>query len=708
MQLSDKDIRIMTIHSSGTKRQMINQALRDHGYQDVTGVPDPVSAKELCETQTFHWIFTPISEGSPINALMFLGLATSHTEFADLRVSLLLDDEPIEVAPIIKKAMELGLLSYIRKADSKAQIEEEITKLFNYIETYQGSQPLVAAEYLRELLKAEGKKKQHLAFEKSMIKAITNEPRLLLNLGEAHCLAGELEKGHSVLDQAELISSPLSGEVNQIKEAHPLPEGKASSTKKGCNVLNLNKVLLVEPDADEAKLVQELLAKVGAEGVTHFIKPQDALDWIKENKDVQLIIFEWNLKGLAGPIFCQKVRDGLGFKVPLSVMNKDLKDSDMPLLREMGVLDRIKKPIVEENFLKDVIWIINQDRLPTDKTTLLTKIYQAIKEKNVAEIGSLKKKYFEHPEVSEAEKLFVNAEISYGSGFYLKAKQYASEVLMLGGDSVQILNLLGKAMMKLREFDGALRCLENAQVISPTNVRRLCAIAEANLEGGNETGFNQSINQAKKLDKSNTNIQEAEAKGALLRGDQEQAKTLLDDLDSLKDIVAFTNNRAVALIRNDRINEGVDLYNDALFSIPGRERSILATIYYNLGLAMARTNRLDESLDYLKKAKDYKIEHLKLKVHSLNKRVQHAKNTNGILELKSIPMRTEEQEGEKLEAYMEEMEELLKVLEFSPGDLTLYKIYYSPEQSDVCDKLVENKIELKKRRAIKRKTRTAS
>ena len=708
MKLKNKDIRILTIHSSGTKRQMINQALRDHGYQDVTGAPDGESAKELLETQEFQWILTPVLEGSKINGLSLLGLALTYRPLNDLKVTFLLEEPKEEVSAILYRAFEMGLLSYIQKADSKLKMEEEITHFFNCVETHEGEPSLIAAEYLRALLKQENDYKRLLNLEKSMIKLISDSPRLLLNLGEAHCLCDEIAVGHKVLDQAKMISSAIGSEADAIKNAHPLTDNHKENTDQGCNVLNIKKLLLVENNPEDAAAIKEMLAKVGAEGVHHMEDSKEALKWVEENKDVEIILFEWRLKDLQGPIFCQKVRDILGFKVPLSVMNQSLKESDIPILREMGVTDRIRKPLNEDSFIKDIIWIINQDRRPTDPATILAKIHQAITDKDRSQIANLKKKYFEHPEVTEADKQFVNAQIAYGSGFYQKAKQYASEVLMLGGDSVQVLNLLGKSMMKLREFDGALRCLENAQVISPTNVMRLCCIAESHLENGDDENFDKVLSQAKMVDHENRNIQKTEAKGALKKGDHHSARDLMSSLSSLSDIVAFTNNRAVALIRNDRFDDGVSLYHDALLSIPSREKSILATLYYNLGLAMARSDRLEESLDYLQKAKDYKIEHLKLKIYSLRKRVKQALENGEQLELKLSPMRTEEEEGEKLEAYLNEMEGLLSVIEFVAGERGLYKIFYHGEKDETCEKMLKLEITLKNRKIREKPKEEAS
>ncbi len=156
--------------------------------------------------------------------------------------------------------------------------------------------------------------------------------------------------------------------------------------------------------------------------------------------------------------------------------------------------------------------------------------------------------------------------------------------------------------MKLREFDAALRCLENVNIISPYNVNYLCEIAECHLENGDDKKFESFLDQAKDLDPDAQVVLETEAKGAMKRGHTETAKKLLQGLKSFKDVLAFMNNRAVALIQVGKMDEGLDLYQKALSSLPDGQGEARALLSYNLGLGFARTARLDEAAETLNAA----------------------------------------------------------------------------------------------------------
>ena len=179
----------------------------------------------------------------------------------------------------------------------------------------------------------------------------------------------------------------------------------------------------------------------------------------------------------------------------------------------------------------------------------MQKLEIALKKKDDEQIASLKKKYVDHDGTTEADKLYVEALVAYSAGCYLAAKEAALSALKSGGNSLDVLNILGKSMMKLREFDAALRYLDNAQLMCPQNIERICRIAEAHLENGDDEKFSATLGQASELDEDNTAVKETAVKGALKHHNQDLTKSLMSQLDSLEEIVSYTNNRAVSLIR---------------------------------------------------------------------------------------------------------------------------------------------------------------
>ncbi|MDQ3232604.1 MAG: tetratricopeptide repeat protein, partial [Pseudobdellovibrionaceae bacterium] len=452
---------------------------------------------------------------------------------------------------------------------------------------------------------------------------------------------------------------------------------------------------------DTLNTIVGLLKQLGVQTVYPYQDPTQAIHWLDQKIIPELVIFEWRLPGMPGPILVQNLRSILGYGTPLTVMNKDLTERDMPVLHEMGVTDRIRKPIEPHHFFQDVIWVINQDRSPSEPVILLQKIRQAMQDQNFEKLAAFTKRYMDSDKATEAEKNLLQAELAYYRGHYPAARNMALHVLKSGLASVEVLNLLGKTMMKMRDFESALCCLENAEVICPSNVKRLCHIAEAHLEMGDRQDFEAHVDEAKDIAPQSQDITEVEIKGALVYGDSEKAGELMKSLESLLSIVSFTNNRAISLIRTDRFDQGLQLYKEAVQAVPENRAEVLAILHYNQGLALARVNRLEEAREQMEAAAALKSEKIRSKVSSLKGRIQKAIESKQQLELTVSRETTPEAVSSDPQ---KDYEELMMALKINPGDLCCHKIYHEPIISPELKEKLEKPLRFKKRSSIQRTT----
>ncbi|WP_141733679.1 response regulator [Oligoflexus tunisiensis] len=699
MKLTDTAIKIVTVHPSGTVRNLINTELRNRGYTDVLGAPDLQTVVGILETGLIHWLIAPIMMDDKINSFQILKLITEDPTMMDMRLSFMVDasSDP----GLISKAFDMGLLSLHRHMASKADIEEEFKMLFSRDVACGGELSLVAAEYLRQFLKDEKRHAELLRFEKALFQFHVGNLKLLLHLAEAHLLNGQVEPALNLFSQALLVDATLEPEINTLCEKFPeaRSQGQAEAAARAPEVLGIRSCLVVEPDPETLNLIVGLLKQLGVQNIYTFQDPTQAEQWLDEKIVPELVILEWRLPQMPGPILVQKLRTVLGFGVPLTVMNKDLTERDMPVLHEMGVTDRIRKPIEPQAFFQDVIWVINQDRSPSEPVILLQKIRQAMADQNFEKLAAFTKRYMDSDKSSEAEKSLLQAELAYYRGHYPTARNLALNVLKSGLASVEVLNLLGKTMMKLRDFTSALCCLENAEVICPSNVKRICNIAEAHLEMGEQQGFRENLDAAKAIAPTASEVTEVEVKGALVNGEGDKAHNLMKSLQSLLSIVSFTNNRAISLIRTDRFEEGLQLYNEALQAVPENRNEVLAILHYNQGLALARANRLDEAKAQMEAAAALKSDKIRSKVTSLKGRIQKAIDTQQKLELTVCRENTPEAVSTDPQ---KDYEELMMALKINPGDLCCHKIYFEPVVSPELKDHIDRPLRFKKRSSIQR------
>jgi tetratricopeptide (TPR) repeat protein len=699
MKLADTSIKIVTVHPSGTVRNLINTELRNRGYTDVVGAPDLQTVVGILETGLIHWLLTPILMDDKINIFQILKLITEDPTMMDMRISFMVDGSSDPV--MISKAFDLGLLSLHRRMSSKLEIEEEFKALFARDVACGGELSLVSADYLRQFLKEEKRYLELLRFEKHLFQIHVGNLKLLLQLAEAHLHNNQLDQAQNLFSQALLVDSSLQSDIEALQQKFPDLQLAASAAEspKAPEVLGIRSCLVVEPDAETLDLIIGLLKQLGVQNIYSFQDPQQAVQWLDKKIVPELVIFEWRLPGMPGPILVQNIRSILGFGVPLTVMNKDLTERDMPILHEMGVTDRIRKPIEAQAFFQDVIWVINQDRSPSEPVILLQKIRQAMADQNFEKLAAFTKRYMDSDKPSEAEKSLLQAELAFFRGHYPTARNMALNVLKSGLASVEVLNLLGKTMMKLRDFASALCCLENAEVICPANVKRICNIAEAQLELGQQKDFQESLEEARSIAPAAKEVTEVEIKGALVNGEGEKAHNLMKSLQSLLSIVSFTNNRAISLIRTDRFEEGLQLYQEALQAVPENRNEVLAILHYNQGLALARANRLEEARQQMEEAAALKSEKIKSKVSSLKGRIQKAIEANQKLELSVSKENTPEAISTDPQ---KDYEELMMALKINPGDLCCHKIYFDYNVTPELREKMDKPLRFKKRSSIQR------
>ncbi|RYZ50435.1 MAG: tetratricopeptide repeat protein, partial [Proteobacteria bacterium] len=168
-------------------------------------------------------------------------------------------------------------------------------------------------------------------------------------------------------------------------------------------------------------------------------------------------------------------------------------------------------------------------------------------------------------------------------GRYEEACEQASNALQEFPNSLALLNLLGKCLLKLGRYKVALKCFSRAQNISPNNVERLCRIAETKHFMKDDAGSESTLAKADELDPGNPLVQETKANIALGSGEVRKASELMAKLESLRGVLAFMNNRAIALTRAGQFDDGIALYRNTIVALPGDWGSLHDSVAYNLG-----------------------------------------------------------------------------------------------------------------------------
>lgn len=689
-RLSDKKAKIHIVDASGPVRQMMTDVIRTSmSFETVEGKASIQDILSYIEVDHIDWILLPLMADQPVNAMHLLKICSEQPDLKHLRISLILDDAETYVLPA---AFELGLMSWHSKPFTKDSLTEEMTKLLQTMEALKYNEPLIAAHYLRQHLRANKSYALQETLERSLLNVFPGNPNVLLELAEPQFHLDKKTQARKALAQVRLLDPALAARADEIgKELFGEDYKAGVSSADGAsdvNVLGIKTAVAIDSDATVLKALEDILKKLGAETVQAFQDGDAAWAWIEANPEPDLVLMEWRIPKLSGPMLVQRIR-GKGFHgVPIVILSSLLKAEDMPLAREMTIANIVNKPLNKDLLIPALIFTMQQERLPTENAVLERKISALLAQNKAAEASPLRDQYLADPNVPHAKKRLIEAKFAFAKSDYTTARDAAIDALKHAGDSIIVLNLLGKAFMFLRQHEAALKCLKKAQAMSPHNIERLCSIAEVETELGNHAAAKDSIEDAKALDPDSTTVQEAEIKVAITKGDTETAQKLMGDMDSLSQLVGYMNNKAVAHAKCGYTQDAVDLYRKTVSSVPEDRGETKSIVLYNMALSFVRAGELDAAVKELDSVLQYKDSKVAKKASSLKARIKIALEKGAALTLYGedhnpppTPAANAAAPPSK-EAVQEEQRQLLAPVLAKRGDLCCFLIFNNPGAPD--------------------------
>jgi CheY-like chemotaxis protein len=678
--------KVLVVDPSSSGRQMMVDVVRtEFGFAEVEGKPSVEEVLRHLEIDSAVWVLTPLMADQAINAMHIIKLCTEIPELRHVRVSLLLEESESYAAAV---AFEHGLLSAHRKPNSKDGLMDELKALRGHFENADFNDSLVASEYLRKFL---GAAQAELDLAKALLETFPGNARVLLGMAEPLFKLNRKDEAKKVLssvkmiepklaERADAVGKTLFGEGSKIAVAGDIDAGDL-------NYLGATNCVVVDSDETVAMSVAELVKKLGVQDVQTFHDGEAAAKWFESNPEPQLVIMEWRIPGLSAPMLLQRIR-GLNFlNVPIIILSSLLKPGDMPLVREMGVAAIIAKPLNKDLFIPNLISTMQQERAPTDAQALERKIRQLLAGNKREEALPLKAKFLSNPHASLGKKKLIEAEWAFACGNFAQARDVGAEALKQTGDSYLVLNLLGKTFMRLTNFKAALKCFQKAQEFSPNNLDRLCNIAETQADLGDAAAAEETMSRAKAMDSENRIVAEGEVKVALAKPDPGKAKALMQNMESLSNIVAYMNNKAVAHAKCGLTKEAIEMYDSTVESIPDDRVDLRAVVRYNKALSFARSGELDEAAAEAESVAQT-ASRVQKKAKSLAARIRLALKNGTELKLKGGDgSQTESAGGDPAggaggEA-QESQREIFAQLELRRGDLCCFMIYSTAGGGDV-------------------------
>jgi tetratricopeptide (TPR) repeat protein len=184
---------------------------------------------------------------------------------------------------------------------------------------------------------------------------------------------------------------------------------------------------------------------------------------------------------------------------------------------------------------------------------------------------------------------------------WTEALEVAKELKTLFPKDIRGLHLYGRCMMKFARYDEAATALRAANIFNPFNAERLVGLGNALLNSGKLNEAETSFNAALDVEAGNPDALKGKSKCRLLEGDVNSALAILRELSSPREVGSVFNDAAIISIRLGRFAEGIQLYRAAIKAV-GSDRSVVARLYFNLGIAFHKGGEPENAYESFKVA----------------------------------------------------------------------------------------------------------
>jgi tetratricopeptide (TPR) repeat protein len=673
---------VAVVCEAGVSRHELVATLRQLGFDHVAPLSTVQDFINFSNSRPVEWVICTLMADRDQNAIDLLRYILDRGLHNRIKVSLLCD--PGETA-VLPTSFEFGLFSWHERDFHRGRLQASLTEMTQILRSTAQDGVLTSAHFLRKHLLSSGRTALAVALEQSLIDHYPGKPGLLLQLARGLLENGQVDDALTAISQAVFLDPSLEvASRNLYQEFKRKRPGMSLVAKKGFG--GVASCMIVDPDIAATNQISSMIRELGIQNIAVFADGEAAWQHIKDKGAPDLLLAEWRLPTLSGLGLIQRLRANPKYQTAVVLVTSLLKRDDKPLLSEMLVANLISKPVDRREFLLAIRWTLTQERRPTEQLALERAIFSRLAAGDQLGAGRLRSGYMANKKISNGRKIFMRAMFSFYKQNYKQAKEQVIEAIRASGsEPLAAINLLGKILLKLGDHRAALKCFERASAMSPHNIQRICDIADIYLEQGLPGAATEALRQAHAIDGRNGRILSTQAKASLSEPSRgERAKSLMAVVEDRAEIIRYSNNRAVALIHENKLDEATDLYRTTLTSLPDSDTDLRAIVAYNLGLAFCRSQSLAEAAAALEIAARQSNAPTSIRARSLLARVRDAiaNNKPVVLRLGNKKSAEDDFEFESIGPKVDQADSLDVDTIIKPGEACLHGIFRNTEELD--------------------------
>lgn len=352
---------------------------------------------------------------------------------------------------------------------------------------------------------------------------------------------------------------------------------------------------MITPEGTHRQPITKILTDSGF-SVTYIEQLRDATQVIND-LEPGVILHDWdNLDKDQSVFFHQMIAKMNEFvNICRIVFSKKITPNLIALSADTGIDRVISLTSLKVNIAQE----INMVRSAISSVTEMQELVRSLNsnsgkysQQEIDQVVSDSYKQYPHDQIVKLE--FGN--LCFRNSKLAKAKTIAKELLNQNEYNVRAMSLMSRIHMKEKNFDAALSVLENANILSPKNSKRLLSLADLCVQKGDKVKARGYFNEALEAYPEDKEVATTYAKFEITEDNPNAALEIFKKSMSEEEVAGILNNSGVQAVRNNDISDSMKFYSLAIDSL--KTNRLMPQIYFNMALAQRRLHQYEEALTY--------------------------------------------------------------------------------------------------------------
>lgn len=361
--------------------------------------------------------------------------------------------------------------------------------------------------------------------------------------------------------------------------------------------MGIQRILLLDDNTSNTLFFEMLLKEMGIEEVYTSPTGDDALE-LAETKHVQFVICSWELSGMPGTVFIQRLRARKKRKyIPCVIYSKRMDENEVTLTKELGFKNILPLPFDKVKAKELINSIIEYENNIDPKEVAIRKIEMYMSDGQPGEAFKMFHDKLFQPGPFRTQALIAAADVFIGLSKYDKAKKCVDDVLDKQPDNYRALQIRARLFSREGEHEKAIDILKKLMSSSPRNLTTRVNLGCAYVSAERLDEAKEVFNGVLAEDQGNQDAKDQMATVAFKEGDFSLAEQLIAETENGNELARIFNNMAISQVTENKYDDAIMTYENAIRLLADKTRLYL--LHYNLGLAYRKRGDFDKALEIL-------------------------------------------------------------------------------------------------------------